>query len=157
MVNNEERDKFKITILNHQEDGDNVAEERTVQVLDDDGKPFDLSKLKDTIKSVRNEQDDKCKDIISLGGGIVQDSKEAHGFMIGWITSKIIQAHEEATKKKCHITVTDVKDLTRDDLMKGTADDLEKMAKFIRENIGNEDVSINKLPTNPFDGISQYE
>lgn len=150
-------DKFKVVILNREADNDAVAEERTVQVLDDNGKAFNLQKLIKAIKNVHDEQKDKCKDIASLGGGICGNNDEVNGFVLGWITSKIIQSYEDSKGTKCHINVVDTKDLTRDDLMMGTAELFEEMAKYIRENIDNEEVNINKLPTNPFNGLSQYD
>jgi len=152
----DENDRFKVVIMNREED-DNAAEERTVQVLDDKGNPFNLEQLKNTIKSVRENQEDKCKDIASLAGGIVGSNAEVHGFMIGWITSKVIQSYEEGNKTKCHINVTDVKDLSREDLMMDAANSLEEMAKQLKENINNEDVNLSKLPSNPFNGLSEYD
>ncbi len=154
--NTKDKDKFKVVIMGG-EGPDRQAEERTIQILDDKGKAFNLKQLETTIKSVRENQEDKCKDIASLGGGLLNSNAEVHGFMIGWITSKIIQAHEETQKTKCHINVTEVKELSREDLMLDTAKSLEEMAKHIKDNIGNDDVNIEQLPTNPFNGLSQYD
>ena len=151
-----DKDKFKIVIMSG--DGeDRIAEERTVRILDDKGKPFNLKQLKDTIKGVRENQEDKCKDIASFAGGLLESNAEVHGFMIGWITSKIIQSYEESKNTKCHINVTDVKELTKEELMMDAANSLESMAKHLRENLGSDELSLNKLPTNPFNGLSEYE
>lgn len=152
----DENDKFKVIIMTG-DGADKIAEERVVQIIDENNKPFNLEQLKKTIHDVRSTQEDKCKDIASLAGGIVGGNAEIHGFMIGWITSKIIQAHEEGKKTKCHISVSEIKELSRDDLLLGTAAALEEMAKYIKDNITNEELNISKLPNNPFNGLSEYE
>ncbi len=124
-----------------------------IQIKEDE-EQVDLKKLMDTYHKMAEEKGDQCKPIFYLGLGLTGNPSAAKGFLYGWLVKSIRDSMEKAGKPKWVIDHS-VDEVSEDEARNIIADELEQLAKIIRE---DDEYKVKKAPVlrGDVDGTELY-
>ena len=117
------------------------GKKHTIQIKED-GDRVDLKHLMDTYLKMVEEKEEQCKPILYLGLGLTRNPVAAKGFLYGWLVKSIRDSMEKNRNSKWIIDHT-TDDVTEEEAKNHIADELELLAKAIREDT---DYNVKKSP-----------
>lgn len=157
MFSSNDPDTFELLGLTKKDGG---GEKRTIRLVDNEGVSFSLENLKEEIKTTMKERKDELDKVLSFGAGLLNNSQEAFGFMMGWLTSRIISAYEKSTDTQITIQM-ESKTLNREEVIENTIEEIKSFLAHLEENKNNPELMLRDVPHSPIksdlDGTEGYE